>query len=641
MHFFPYDTIRPEQDQLLKDVAKVVSERNNLIAHAPTGLGKTAASLSPAVQYAYENGKTVFFLTSRQTQHRLAIDTLREIKRKHNANFSVVDLVGKQSMCARTEAEAFKSGGFNYYCKALRDKAECEFYNNLKTGNDLSTSSKFVMGMILKEPMHAQEAVELARTQDVCPYEIVTRSSKKAQVVVGDYFHLFNPDIRESILTRNSIDLKNVIVIVDEGHNLPSRMRDMLTRTLSMPDIERALKEANKDEERPYLSEFIKALEQVFNNISPEQEMRDTGKSLYRDSTWNRQRHQEQERVIEKGDITKPLLDAGYNLSLIIEEMNNSAEKTIERGEQSDIRAVADFLLSWDESDDEHFSRIISSTIGHDNKKILKASFTCLDPSIVLKDLIKELHSVILMSGTLTPTSMFKELLGFPEKTLEREYKNPMPKENRLSIIVSGVTTKYANRTDQQFAKIGSICSNCADAIPGNLAIFFPSYALMEKIHPFITTQKQIFKEHQGISKEEKDSLLSEFKQSSTNGGLLLAVIGGNFSEGVDLPGNLLNGVLIVGLPLAKPDLQVKALIDYYEKRYKRGWDYGYTFPAFTKALQAAGRCIRTETDRGAVLFIDSRYVYPNYYRCFPKDISPTRTDYYKEAIEQFFSTPS
>ena len=321
----------------------------------------------------------------------------------------------------------------------------------------------------------------------------------------------------------------------------------------------------------------------------------------------------------------------------VLEEMDEASKEIVEEDGQSSIASVAEFLLSWQESD-EGFSRFVSSRPGSGNKEIVEISFTCLDPSIEVKDFIKQLHSVILMSGTLTPTSMFRELLGFPEDTVEKEYRDPMPKENKLSLVVTGATTKYSSRSEREFAKIGSICSKASEAVPGNVAVFFPSYALMEQIHPFIRTEKEVFKEHKGLSKEEKDSILSGFRQSSGKGGILLAVVGGSFSEGVDLPGNLLNGVLIVGLPLGILDLQTKALIDYYQERYGKGWDYGYTFPAFTKALQTAGRCIRTESDRGVILFIDSRYASGQYYRCFPRDSSPKITGLYMNEIEKFFS---
>jgi DNA excision repair protein ERCC-2 len=161
----------------------------------------------------------------------------------------------------------------------------------------------------------------------------------------------------------------------------------------------------------------------------------------------------------------------------------------------------------------------------------------------------------------------------------------------------------------------------------------------MEEDHKHIhgKIQKQVLKEHTDLSKEEKQKLLQEFKNTHLAGGVLLAVIGGSFSEGIDLPGTLLNGVIIVGLPLGQPDLETKELMRYYDAGFSRGWDYGYVFPAFTKALQSAGRCIRSETDRGVIVFVDERYAWESYYRCFPQDMTPKMTEFYEEAIGEFF----
>jgi DNA excision repair protein ERCC-2 len=139
------------------------------------------------------------------------------------------------------------------------------------------------------------------------------------------------------------------------------------------------------------------------------------------------------------------------------------------------------------------------------------------------------------------------------------------------------------------------------------------------------------------MNKEEKEALLEEFKANKDQGGLLLAVTGANFAEGIDLPGDLLNGVVVVGLPLAKPDLQTKKLIEYYDHKFGKGWDYGYTFPAFSKCIQSAGRCIRSETDKGAVIFLDERFAWPRYFECFPERIGLKVIKDYASEIEKFF----
>ncbi len=194
-------------------------------------------------------------------------------------------------------------------------------------------------------------------------------------------------------------------------------------------------------------------------------------------------------------------------------------------------------------------------------------------------------------------------------------------------------------RSSGQYAKLGEVCVRAAGAVPGNIILFFPSYTVMEEVHKQIhgKIRKELLKERPNMTKEEKQKLFQQFKGAYFTGAVLLAVIGGSFSEGIDLPGSLLNGVIVVGLPLGQPDLETKELVRYYDALYKKGWGYGYVFPAFTKALQSAGRCIRSETDRGVIVFVDERYAWDRYYACFPMDMTPKTTEFYVEAIEDFF----
>jgi len=149
--------------------------------------------------------------------------------------------------------------------------------------------------------------------------------------------------------------------------------------------------------------------------------------------------------------------------------------------------------------------------------------------------------------------------------------------------------------------------------------------------------KKTTILEHQRLTKEDKTEILNKFKSYQKVGAVLLGVATGSFGEGIDLPGNLLKCVVVVGLPLQQPDLETKELISYYDKKFGKGWDYGYIFPAFNKTLQNAGRCIRSETDKGVVVFLDQRYLWPNYKRCFPPDSDIKVTRHYKEMIDEFF----
>ncbi len=241
------------------------------------------------------------------------------------------------------------------------------------------------------------------------------------------------------------------------------------------------------------------------------------------------------------------------------------------------------------------------------------------------------------MSGTLTPTSMYKDILGFKDNVIEKEYKSPFPKKNRLSLIIPKTTTKFVERNLIQFREIAKVCGDIVNLIEGNSALFFPSYELMESISMHLNCNKPIFKEKQNLTKQEKEKMLAAFK-SQNKGAVLLGASTGSFGEGIDMP-NVLKAVIIVGLPLEKPNVEKKLLIEYYDNKFGRGFEYGYVLPAITKCLQNAGRCIRSETDRGAIIFLDERYAWRNYYQCFPEDWEIEATEDYGEVLREFFKS--
>jgi len=269
---------------------------------------------------------------------------------------------------------------------------------------------------------------------------------------------------------------------------------------------------------------------------------------------------------------------------------------------------------------------------------MLLLSHRCLDPSIAAKAVIEKSHCTILMSGTLTPTAMYADILGFPKKTVQRELPSPFPVSNKISLIVPNATTRYSQRTEGQYMRISDICANITNAIPGCSAIFFPSYALRDAVAKHFSTacKKTVFMEDSSATKEDRQDLLKRFESYKDHGAVLLGVAAGSFGEGIDLPG-ILKSVIVVGIPLDRPNLETKELIQYYDRKFGKGWEYGYVLPAITKTLQNAGRCIRSETDRGVLVFLDERYAQPMYSRCFPKDWNPKVTANPLPHIQNFF----
>ena len=614
---FPHDKVRDIQDSMICDIYDSLNNKKNTIMHAPTGIGKTVSALAPALSFALKKGLTVYFLTSRQTQHRIAVDTLKQIRKKHGNDFGIVDLIGKKWMCLQ-EIEALQNSDFLEYCKKLREKDECEFYLNTrkKSRQPTITAGNKLNELKVLGPMHVQELVEECKKPKLCPYEMASLMAGNAKVIIADYNYIFNPNVRDSLLARTGKKLEESIIIVDEAHNLPARARELLTSGISSFMTERALKEANKFEHFDAVVR-LKNLKDIFENLGAE-------------LNFNRE-----EKFVRKHEFIDKV-NENMDYDELVSELAFTGDDIRERQKQSYVGSIAKFLEAWLGSD-EGFARILTKMPNGN----LVLNYKCLDPSLMTRDVMERGYATIMMSGTLTPTHMYKDILGFPDDAIEKIYDNPFPKNNRLCLIIPETTTKFTRRNDEEYKNIANVCNKIADKINGNSILFFPSYELRDKVYKHfygICNKKKII-EKQNLSKEEKENILEEFKRSKKDGCVLLAVSTGSFGEGIDLPGDFLKGVVIVGLPLEKPDLETKELIDYYQEKFGKGFEYGYIFPAITKCLQNAGRCIRSETDKGAIIFLDERFAWQNYYKCLPADMDFKISKNYEQRIGRFFGS--
>ncbi len=614
---FPYDIVRDEQNKLLLLTYASIENKRNLIVHAPTGLGKTAATLAPALAYAIKYDKTILFLTSRHTQHRIAIETLKEIKKKYTNNFGSVSIIGKKWMCLVPGVKTLYSSDFIDYCRKARENKKCDFYNNTrKTSTKFTDKANLVLTDIHKiGPLTTEEVIKQGEYNTMCPYELSLGMASKAKVIITDYYYLFNSHINQNFLKRIDKDLDQLIVIVDEAHNLPYRLKDLASEFLTTITVERAIKEARKygyDNTVEVLEEIRDLLFKISDGMAIDEEK------------------------IIKRNMFEGYINDKYDYDQIIGDFEFIAESVREKQKSSYLGSIARFMEAW-QGEEKGFARILSFKKGM-REPFVSISYRCLDASVVSKEVINNTHSTIMMSGTLLPTTMYRELLGV-EEVQEVVFKDPFPKKNRLNLIVPKTTTKYTSRGERQYQEIATVLSEMVNTIPGNSAIFFPSYYLRDQVLKFFDqlSEKTVFSERPGLTKQEKHSLLDNFKSYKDIGAVLLAVSSGSFGEGIDLPGDLLKAVIIVGLPLSRPDLETKSLIDYFDKKFSKGWDYGYLFPAFNKTLQNAGRCIRSETDRGIIIFLDERYVWNNYKRCFPEDWNMVVSQDYKNIIKEFF----
>jgi len=599
---FPFENIRFIQDDLINNIKESLDDESNIIVHAPTGLGKTISALGPAIKTAIEKDLSVFFLTSRHTQHKIAIDTVKSIKNKYNLNIPIIDIIGKKWMCLVEGTNLLSSGEFSEYCKKAKEDKKCKFYNNIKNESKLSFQArKSIEDITDLSPLDVNELITICKENDVCPYEISLILAKKAKVIVADYYYLFNPSIMKRFFNRTDKELEESIIIVDEAHNLPERIRNLMSMKISDLTIKSAIKEAKEslaDECFPFLR---KLEEDMIRLIGDNDEI-----------------------IVNKNSFDPEKYES------CIELFEDIADKTRERNKRSYLGSISNFISNY--SDENGFVNIIRR---NRDKNIIEFKHSCLDPSLITRPIFNKSYSSIIMSGTLEPVKMYKEVLGIKGKELE--LPSPFPKKNKLNLIVPDTTTKFSERNDEQYKKIAHNLSKIVNRVPGNSIVFFPSYYIRDKVYPLFSelSTKTVFNEIAHMTKDDKEEMINKFRSYKNSGAVLLGVASGSFGEGIDLPGDELKCVVVVGLPLNKPDLETSALINHYNKIYSKGWDYGYVLPALSKVLQNAGRCIRSETDKGVIVFMDKRYVWENYKKCFTDDYITTLD--YEKKIDEFF----
>nr|QNO51656.1 ATP-dependent DNA helicase [Methanosarcinales archaeon ANME-1 ERB6] len=630
--FFPFPSIREGQREFMEDVKQAVEGENILAAHAPTGIGKTVAVLVPALQYAIQNDKTVFFLTSKRSQHKIAIDTLRLIKERAKLNFVVVDIISKQSMCPRAKAGSIYRefySLFSEFCRSEQKNRRCRYFVN----RDEEAQQR-----IRDKIMHVEELYEWCSFRGVCPYKAALEVGESADVLVCDYNYLFSSDIAETVLEKIGKGLEDVIVIVDEAHNLPDRIRNNLSSELRMSTITEAARGLRRTNREIYGN--LMELETIFAKLAmvarknKKEEM-----NVDRDFLVDKM-----EKVLRRRIEAISYDDFVNSLRNVAERSGTSetAENTKYKDEalQRNVLNIADFLDEWRTS--EKCLRIFSASQHNENPSL---HFKLLDPSIVSEPVFAGAHSTIMMSGTLCPAEMYAEILGASSDRIKgkeivlREYKSPFPEENRLIVVTRGLTTKYTKRGEEMYSKIAGKIAEVAEYVQGGMAVFFPSYALQRDIAVYLPEEvrRKAIVERREMRKEEKNRLYELLREDS--GGILLAVQGGSFSEGMDFESNMLKAIIVVGLPLSPPTLEVKTIEGYYAGKYgaEKGKLYGYYYPAITKVLQAAGRGIRSEHDRCIIVLMDYRFAKYPYKNCLPSDYNVKLTDRAEEFAKSFF----
>ncbi len=606
MVFFRHERIRPSQKELMDDIYDAICKGENFMAQAPTGLGKTDAALSAAITAAAENNLNVFFLTPKISQHRIAMEVANGIAKKHGLPLRSVDIVGRSHCCIEPALSKLDGDSFHTSCSKKIRNQQCIYYSNSKGHSRMqeavaNRNFKVLLNSFGSGKTH-DELISLGKKASCCPYEWLIKLAECSNVVIADYHHLMMPSVRDIFLMKIKKRIDDSIIIIDEAHNLAQRVRSSLSRSISNLTFLRVHKEMQ------YISLDAGPLEQEFLKWA---------KELLDDRS---------EMTIAAFEFDFFIQKFGITMDEAIERLGDAGLQYVEKtNKKSACLSLAKFMAEW-KNDHYECVRILKKK-GDD----FFLSKRLLDPAPATR-VLNQCHSSILMSGTLLPLEMHRDILGLDkERTKMKEYSSPFNPENVVNIITDNHTTKFTKRNRESFMAMGKSIDSIIGKTPGGVALFFPSYGVMDSVIPHISSQ--VHRQEPGMKPADIRQMIAKFSK----GGVLCGVQGGSLSEGVDFSKGEIKTTIIVGVALEEMDVETRALIDYYEEKFGRGWDYGYIFPGTIKALQAAGRGRRKEEDRVAIVYMDERFRWNKYNWILNKEEPIVVTDKPELVVEQFW----
>lgn len=546
-------------------------------------------------------GYKVLYLARTHRQMDRVIEELKAINRK--TPISGVELRSRKDLCLHSYLTQFTTDAYNamVVCKNLKKLGKCPFYENEKKKK---TEFDELIKFFLQEPSHPMEILDYAQTLELCPYDLTRRIAEKANVIVASYLYLLSPTIRENFLSSLDIDYSDLIVVFDEAHNLPDQAISALSDRLSIHTVNRAIKEADEYREHEianFLSIFGKGLEMLYEEKLRERDVHEVPI---------------QPELVFAHVVDILNLDGRYLVKTLNEMVavgDSIREDKIEKGKppRSYIGRVGEFLLFW------------LSLIGREDylflmsrDKGLSLELVALDPSKALS-FVKNVQSAIFMSGTLTPLEAFRDVMGIENAKLKK-FPRMVKRENAQVLVAKDVSTRGEERSMEVYKRMVDYIVEAVKLIPKNVGVFTASYEVLQGLLSanlevrLEGTGKAIFIEKQGATSQENDLLVAKFKAHARGkGAVLLGVMGGRNSEGQDYSGDEMNGVILVGIPYARPTPRVQAQIRYFERKFPgKGRYYGYYLPAHRKLVQAAGRVHRSAEEKGSIIVLDYRLLW-------------------------------
>ncbi len=587
---FPYTELREGQEMMIRECYGAIKRGQKLFVEAPTGTGKTISSLFPAVRALGEKkADKIFYLTAKASTRREAYAGASKLF-SAGVGLRAIVLNSKDSVCMckrrQTSARNLCNPDDCPYAKGYYDKVNDALVELLMGGNGY--------------PARTVSAV--AKKYGICPYELSLDLSEYCDIIICDYNYVFDPSVYLRRYFGDDGKREKYVFLIDEAHNLADRARDMYSAELRLSEfnsVRALLGESEGELDCAFgelVGELFKLRELCSDSIVKDADGFERGFYLSREPIGE---------LCERLDVFRRKCDTW---------LRRSKEHEAYDAVYALCSGVRKYLCIND-----YFDKGFLCYVQLDGGDITAKTY-CLDPSAVMKVLLRRAVSSVMFSATLTPAEYFCDVLGCAEDGVSVTLPSPFDIENLCVAVADYVSTRYDDRAANTQRYVSIIAAAVSERA-GNYMVYFPSYDCLDKVYrafaqkyPSVETIVQ----KRNMNLGEKEACLSGFKADTGKRRIGFCVLGGAFSEGVDLPGTRLIGAVIFGTGLPGLSNERNIIRDYFDEDTGTGYDYAYTYPGMNNVLQAAGRVIRTENDRGVVVLVDDRYATPQYTRLFP-----------------------
>ena len=581
---FPFSSPRLGQESLIQTIQEGMKTRSPMLIQAPTGLGKTVGVLYPALKEAFSRGQNVVYVTPKNSQHSVAEDAVSRF-RDTGAPIKSLTLTAKSKICFKNEPICNPS-----YCEYALD-----YYEKV-------AEHQLVNRVAAHDKMDSKVFRKLGEEYQVCPFELQMNALPHADTIICDYNYVFAPRgaLREATHSPWGDSEGNPNLVIDEAHNLPSRSMDYYSPSLSSQVLEKMREEAS-DLPTRFRNDVEELLDDCIQAIIACRPDMNTASAKIQPTP---------DSFLEQDTKLKIFLSRYLDSDVEIQPRDVVLRLSFY---WSEFTAALEFTTDPDRSE------FFITFHRHPSGGIIK--ITCCDASKMLQSCYDNFDQVIAFSATLKPFEFYSKLSGLIQEKLKiAEFQSPFLKSNRKILIIPQISTKYSHR-ERNYLKISEAIQRIASLQAGNYFVFFPSFDFLERVLELTTPPEgfTLLRQEREMKAVHVEALLDYLKLPNTKS-LIFAVQGGVLSEGMDYPGKMIIGAFIVGPPLPNFDLEREEMRKYYDKNYGSGFDYAYTYPAMAKAVQSAGRVIRSETDRGLIVLMDSRFIHPSYTGSMPSE---------------------